>query len=784
MAGEQDLKSLSNDIQKLSKELSQLNSNFSGLVKSLPKDTMKTVAKSPTGMLNGTKDYTRSEDFTKKYQKESLIQLKDLVKTSKDMLKNMLKGTTMGLGKLLLLGGLLGFLLTGKGEFLNSMVKAFDKMFLLPVAKLFDKFIMGAAKSVPKFAKEFEKIFPNIAKGFSKQFEKIGSKLLDAGSKFGKFGKTFEKFGSKFYDIGGKLEKVGNKGLVKGGEEALKVGEKSGIKGISKLVGKGGLKALQKVPFLSLILGPALGLYFAYDRAKKGDWIGAFGELASGTLSMIPGVGIPLSLAMDAFLMLRDAKIIKPDAAIKGAVKGVGKGIMNVGKGLVHGIEGLAKIPFIGPIFQPLASIFTAISEFKAGKPLKAFGSLAYGVASCVPFLGPLMVNTVDIFNLLNKIPAVNNLSNGAASFGKKTLKGFGNGLKDSIMKPINSIKDAFKKFSSGDILGGLLDLGKFGLQDNPIFAMITIVKDIMKSIGGNTSVGSSSGSNHSATSSGSPSPVGIGKGVGDVPIDMGNKSPVSKVKNFVKKSFSSGVNVLKSASGSVGTFLKNAFRLASPDVDVKDLQPSLMNNLQGLAKDYFDATGKPLQINSGYRDIGKQQALYEKSIREGKLGMVAKPGHSMHNFGKAIDVQDGDYLENSGLLDKWGMWRPLKLGGSFSTPSTAESWHIEQKGSRSNISHASSPSPMTTPTSSPSPMTTPSIGSGIGDAAIDIINKDAINKEDYMNTISKLKPGAIDGDSIKDLIRVTKENGDLIQKAILGIKMKNSSTVSISNAG
>lgn len=118
----------------------------------------------------------------------------------------------------------------------------------------------------------------------------------------------------------GKLMKVG-KGILKGGKNIIKgVGKgvksigkgtgkllKSGGKGIIKKLGKGGGKALlKKIP----IVGLGLGAAFAVSRlmSKPPDWKGALGEMASGAASMVPGVGTGLSLAIDAGMMVRDAK--------------------------------------------------------------------------------------------------------------------------------------------------------------------------------------------------------------------------------------------------------------------------------------------------------------------------------------------------------------------------------------------------------------------------------------------------------------------------------------------
>jgi hypothetical protein len=56
---------------------------------------------------------------------------------------------------------------------------------------------------------------------------------------------------------------------------------------------------------------------------------------------------------------------------------------------------------------------------------------------------------------------------------------------------------------------------------------------------------------------------------------------------------------------------------------------------------------GKPIIINSGYRSDGYQLMLYDRDIKEHRgisSGKVAKPGHSPHATGSAMDlaVPDG----------------------------------------------------------------------------------------------------------------------------------------------
>ena len=98
--------------------------------------------------------------------------------------------------------------------------------------------------------------------------------------------------------VGGMLRRGGGKRALTRG--AAMVGGKAAAKGVAKGLGKAGLK---KIPGVGAVAGAA----FAAERAMKGDWLGAGGELLSGLAGTIPGVGTAVSAGIDAGLMARDA---------------------------------------------------------------------------------------------------------------------------------------------------------------------------------------------------------------------------------------------------------------------------------------------------------------------------------------------------------------------------------------------------------------------------------------------------------------------------------------------
>ena len=120
-------------------------------------------------------------------------------------------------------------------------------------------------------------------------------KVLGKGTKG--VGKLFSKFGGK--GAGKLFSKLGGKGLGK-------IASKIGGKGLGKILLKSaGKSVLKKIPALGWIAG----LGFGASRLMKGDWKGALGEVASGAVGSIPLIGTAASLAIDAGMAVRDAKM-------------------------------------------------------------------------------------------------------------------------------------------------------------------------------------------------------------------------------------------------------------------------------------------------------------------------------------------------------------------------------------------------------------------------------------------------------------------------------------------
>jgi len=142
------------------------------------------------GVMKAPTDFVRKENVDLKEQKEQTRSLRDIAKSTKKMGKGGgIMGLLGGLGLLVGAGGLLGFLMTGKTEFLFSVIKGFTKGFKL------------LSKPILKVPKMFSKVFKGV---FGKLFGSIFGKGLakGAGKSAGKFAKLGLKFMKRLPGIG------------------------------------------------------------------------------------------------------------------------------------------------------------------------------------------------------------------------------------------------------------------------------------------------------------------------------------------------------------------------------------------------------------------------------------------------------------------------------------------------------------------------------------------------------------------------------------------------------
>jgi len=101
-----------------------------------------------------------------------------------------------------------------------------------------------------------------------------------------------------------------------------------------------------------------------------------------------------------------------------------------------------------------------------------------------------------------------------------------------------------------------------------------------------------------------------------------------------------------------------------------QDLEPRFAQSLQDLI-----AAQPGITPFSGFRSIERQRQLWEASDKSGH--MVARPGHSQHNFGRAVDLRFSDDAAR-----EFAHANAANFGLNF--PMSYEPWHVEPIGARS----------------------------------------------------------------------------------------------------
>ncbi len=322
------------------------------------------------------KSLVRKEDPMKRQIKE-LNDIENAIRDGQKMEKKKGAGILSVLGGLLTVGGLLGYLVTGKKEMLFSVVKGIAKY--SPV-----KAILGLMDNAFKLVSKGIMKIPGV-KSLSKNIAKFVAKpFLGITKNFGKvFGKIF-------------------------GKGAAKAGTKGAAKGLGKTF-------LKKIP----IVGGLLGLFFGIQRFKKGDWVGGLLEVASGFASVVPGVGTALGIAIDAFLLVRDFK--KPE----------GKEPEKPKKKKIN----WSKVPVIGNVM----GIMDGFKLWKTDK-MGAVGMVLKNVATMVPGTGWIfdkVMGIIDFFKGKDKDPDSSGGAFDAMKTPVKTVAGLAVGGSKAIGKGI-----------------------------------------------------------------------------------------------------------------------------------------------------------------------------------------------------------------------------------------------------------------------------------------------------------------------------------------------------------
>ncbi|HEX8702719.1 MAG TPA: M15 family metallopeptidase, partial [Myxococcaceae bacterium] len=86
-------------------------------------------------------------------------------------------------------------------------------------------------------------------------------------------------------------------------------------------------------------------------------------------------------------------------------------------------------------------------------------------------------------------------------------------------------------------------------------------------------------------------------------------------------------------------------------------------------------AEGVTLKVNSSFRSMEEQERLYAEHLAGTRPTPVAKPGHSNHQGGTAVDVET---VNTNPSVDAWLSKNAGRF--AFTRPIAVEPWHLEYR--------------------------------------------------------------------------------------------------------
>lgn len=156
--------------------------------------------------------------------------------------------------------------------------------------------------------------------------------------------------------------------------------------------------------------------------------------------------------------------------------------------------------------------------------------------------------------------------------------------------------------------------------------------------------------------------------------------------------------SIITTASGAknyISDRVGKLFTLNRSTVDFDNLDPTVKSSFETMAEEYRLMGGtKPLNIESARRSTEQQAKLHAANPK-----LAAKPGHSLHEQGRALDIDraTAGELESMGLLSKYGFSRNVK----------DEPWHLSYTGNTKPLSPNSIATPVTKTQVQTTPTTT-----------------------------------------------------------------------------
>lgn len=144
-------------------------------------------------------------------------------------------------------------------------------------------------------------------------------------------------------------------------------------------------------------------------------------------------------------------------------------------------------------------------------------------------------------------------------------------------------------------------------------------------------------------------------------------------------------------SSGTVVTFVQKPAPLPTAE------NPNFLTQVTNCFLPVASAYGYDLRITAGFRSIAEQTQIYDAGRTvDGHIVSEAPPGHSLHNYGYAVDVADrtAGYKLNWTKLVKIAAYCSLESGGVGDLP------HFEYRGGLTTDQFAAGmrPPPLTLP--------------------------------------------------------------------------------------
>jgi hypothetical protein len=384
------------------------------------------------------------------------------------------------------------------------------------IGNLFTKVIPNAINGVINF---FSNLIPKAAGEAADEALSQAGRQISAGA-----GAAAEGAGAATEGAGAAARGAGaaarGAGAATEGAGAAVRGAGAAAKGGAKITGKSLLKALP-------VIGAVSSAFFAADRASKGDWLGAGGEVLSGVASLVPGWGTAASLGIDAALIGRD---IAKDQGLPMLAKG---GIVTkpteaiVGEAGPEAILPLDKLgsfgvnEFKGRVDKQIPSFIKLLTL-----PFKIVGAgivaLISSSVSKIPGIGPMLMPLISNVASMFGIPP--SLVKGMTNFAETAVKSVGQGM--SAVKEVFGMEEPKITKSKADEFKPSGDTSVRGLLGDILSALIS------KNASSNTqSTNTSPAASGNPGATGSPSASGNGNGAA-APVDTAKQS-IGKVGGF-----------------------------------------------------------------------------------------------------------------------------------------------------------------------------------------------------------------------------------------------------------